>query len=107
MARTPRVKAVFTTPAGFDVDAFAGSITNRLAARQRHFDRVLPSPGGVVVDAAFVDDEEARQFFQWLRNRLGHTGGPTGRITWHLCSHAQGENATEPCDQAPEFTVIT
>lgn len=55
------------------------------------------------VDAAFADVTEAEAFFEWLSNRVGGTGGPTGKVSYHLCSHALGEAATEPCTAAPDF----
>lgn len=105
MARTPVVMFSAAMPnAGFDRAAFADAIRRRIERLDRHADQVLESPSSVDGRAAFVNRLDAESFVEWLLGRLGQTGGPIGAASFHMCSHALGEEATEPCyDVATEY----
>jgi hypothetical protein len=39
--------------------------------------------------AVFDTRIEAETFVEWLLARLGQVGGPQGRVSFHMCSHAE------------------
>lgn len=109
---TPRLAIALTFPATFSAAIFQANVDAQVAARAATVTanrRVLDETGRdmLIAELQFVFEIERDTLAEWLRARLGQTGGPTGTVSTHRCAHGEADQWNCRDDPRAQFVETT